>query len=215
MEINTILKFAGVITALVATLFALRKLHQWVHPIHIEPSYTIFFDNSHLGEICAKIINRSAESQYILRCSARGIYSLPYILMSHIRNPLIRPSLYPNVWYSPVVFGLMKGEPIKLEPHQPVELSCKLFDHPLNAMFTPYFFVEVELSSGRTVRSKKLQTPERWKYIGLGLTKNESNKRVKHRPLKSAGWTSLSLGRLHERYVLQTYRIDRGELHVK
>ena len=173
MEVESILKVAGVITALIATLFALRKFYKWLRPIHIEPSYTISFDNSDPNEIYAKIINRSTEPQYILRCSAKGTYSLRYILMTHIRNPLIRPSLYPNISYGGVVYDLMKGEAIKLELHQPVKLSCKIFDHPLNAMFTPYFFIEVELSSGRTVHSKKLQAPERWKHIGRDLIENK------------------------------------------
>lgn len=169
MEIESILKSTGAVTA---ALIALRKLYQWLRPVHVEPSVTLFFDNSEPDKICAKIINRSGEPQYILQCSARGTYSLRYILMTHIRNPLIRPSLYPNVWYGGAVYDLMNGEPMKLDLHQPVELSCKLSDHPLNAMFTPYFFINVELSSGRTVRSKKLQAPGRWKHIGQSSNKN-------------------------------------------
>jgi hypothetical protein len=143
-----------------------KKLYQWLRPIRIEPSTKLFFNKSGPDEIRARIINRSADPQYILRCNARGTYSLRYILMRHIRHPLIRPRLYPNIWYDGVVYNLMAGEAIKLELNQPVELSCKLFDHPLNAMFTPYFFIEVKLSSGKTVRSQKLRVPKRWKHIG-------------------------------------------------
>lgn len=174
MKVDNIFQFAVLITALIATLFGIRKLYQWLRPIRVEPSFKLFFNKSGPDEICAKIINRSAEPQYILRCSARGTYSLRYILMRHIRHPLIRLSLYPNVWYGGVVYNLMEGEAIRLELHQPIELSCKLFDHPLNAMFTPYFFIEVTLSSGKTVRSQKLQAPKRWKHIGRRLIENEN-----------------------------------------
>ncbi len=173
MGIEAILKLAGVITALIAALFAVRKLYQWLRPIHIEPSFKIFLADAGPDEIGARITNRSTETQYILQCSARGTYSLRYILMKHIHNPLLRPSLYPNVWYGGVVYRLMESESIKLELYQPVKLSCKLHEHPLNAMFTPYFFIEVKLSSGRTVRSKKMQAPERWKYIGQCINKNK------------------------------------------
>ncbi len=167
MEIVFILKFVGFITAPIGAFFALRKLHQWFCPIRIEPSFRLFLADSSPDEIGARIINRGAEPQYITRCSARGTYSLRHKLMEHIRNPMLKPSFYPIIWYGSVVYGLMDGKPpIKLELHQPLDLICKLHEHPLNAMHTPYFFIEVELSSGKHIRSNKIETPERWKYIG-------------------------------------------------
>lgn len=169
MEIEYIFKFAtyaGVITALIVAFFHVRKFYQWFRPIKIEPSFRLFYANADPDEIIARITNRSTESQYILQCSARGTYSFRHILMEHIRNPLLKPSLYPNIWYGSVIYRFMDDESIKLELHQPIELTCKLHEHPLNAMHTPYFFIEVELSSGKHIRSNKIETPGRWKYIG-------------------------------------------------
>ena len=190
MKVDNILQFAVPVTALIATLFALRKLYQWLRPIRVEPSFKLFSDKSKQDEICAKIVNRSAEPQYILSCIARGTYSLRYILMRHIRHPLARPSLYPTIWYGAIVYNLMEGEAIRLELHQPVEISCKLFDHPLNAMYTPYFLIKVKLSSGKTVRSKKLQAPKRWKHIGRKFIKNESEfVETIHKKINNSGHT--------------------------
>jgi hypothetical protein len=155
MEWETIVKLAGGITGLVAAIFALRKFYMW------------------LDSIGAEVINRSTEPQYIVECSARGTYSLWHIARRHLKRPFLRPRLYPNIWYHGAVYQLLDGEPVKLEPGQPLNLECELYEHPLNAMYTPYFVVKVKLSSGRTVRSSKLQAPGRWRYIGRNELNNE------------------------------------------
>jgi len=166
MNLELIIKIAGGITALVATVFALRKFWKWLFPVHIEPSYSLNFDGTKPDSIGAKVTNRSSEPIYIIECSARGTYSLWHILKIHLKSPFIRPNLYQNVWYNGPVYGLLDGDPVKLETGQPLYFKCEIYEHPLNAMFTPYFIVMVKLSSGRKVRSGKLQAPGRWKYIG-------------------------------------------------
>jgi len=39
MDLELIVKIAGGITAVVATVFALRKFWKWLFPVHIEPFY--------------------------------------------------------------------------------------------------------------------------------------------------------------------------------
>lgn len=166
MELELIVKIAGGITGIVATVFALRKFLKWLFPVHIEPSVTLNFDRTKPDSIGAKVTNRGSEPLYIVDCSARGTYSLWHILKIHLKKPFLRRSLYPNVWYNGAVYRLLDGNSVKIEPGQPLSFECQLYEHPLNAMFTPYFIVMVKLSSGRKVHSSKLQAPGRWRYIG-------------------------------------------------
>lgn len=167
MEANVVIQVAAGITAVVASIFAIQKLYRWMFPLYIEPVVLLWFDNGATPDsIRAKIINKSSEIHYVMRCEARGTYSLWYILKCHLKNPFVKPSLYPNIWYNGAVYSLLRGEPRKLEPFQPIELSCELHDHLLNAMFAPYFIITVVLSSGKKVRSKKMKAPGRWKNIG-------------------------------------------------
>ena len=103
------------ISVLIGAFFALRKFFKWLRPIHVEASAKGFSDNSNPDEICAKIINRSSEHQYISECNARGTYSLGYKLKRHLRNPLLRPKLYPNIWYGGVVYNLMESEAVDFQ----------------------------------------------------------------------------------------------------
>lgn len=170
-----IIAVCGAISGLAAAIYVLRKLYFWLKPVHIDPSFTLYFGSSGVDFIGATVTNQSPVTQYIVACNARGTYSLKYILSRHLRHPFIRPRLYPNVWYGGAVYPLMGKEPIKLEPQQLVDLKCELYEHPLNAMITPYFFVTVRLSSGKIISSKKLRTPGRWKMIGRNKEINLPN----------------------------------------
>jgi|GEM_PF-3252096 hypothetical protein len=166
MNLDLLLKIIGAITAFVAALFALQKFITWLFPIQIDPSYSLNCDGTKQDNIGAKVTNKSSEPLYIVDCYAQGTFSLRDILRVHMKNPLIRPSLYRNVWYNGPIYKLMGGDPVKLEPGQPSNFECQLYEHPLNAMFTPYFIVIVKLSSGSKFRSVKLPAPARWRYIG-------------------------------------------------
>jgi len=171
MQGETFLKIVGAVSGIIAALLALRKFYQWIRPIHIKLS--VRFAKPSPDEICATIINRSGEPQYIVRCEARGTYSFRHIVMAHIRRPFIPPRLYPNVWFGGMVYSLLEGKHLKIESSQPVELRHQLRNHPLSAMFTPFFVIEVELSSGRVVRSRRMHAPGHWRYLGLKSTEDE------------------------------------------
>jgi len=172
MPITTYLKYAGIlvgaVSAVVAVFFAIRKFYQWLRPVRIKPS--CFFDSSGPGTVRATIINRSSESQYIVRCVARGTYPFRHIALTHLRKPFIPPRLYPVVRFGAVFYPLLY-EHRKIEPAEPVKLKYKLVDAPLNGLLTPYFLIEVELSNGRIVRSSKMRTPKTWQFIGIPLDK--------------------------------------------
>jgi hypothetical protein len=162
---DTFLKYIGAISATLAALFAARKFYYWMLPVRIGPSLKIVYEESNKDEIGASIVNRSNESIYITECFARGTYSFKYIVMRHFKHPLMPLRLYQNVRFSAVRYKLLNGENLKLEPNQQVNLKCVLSEHPLNSMYTPYFLVEVKLSSGRIIRSRKLRAPARWNYL--------------------------------------------------
>lgn len=163
MEI--LLKYIGAISATLAALFAARKFYYWISPVKIRPSFKIVYEESNKDEIGASIVNHSSESIYITECFARGTYSFKYIIVKHLKHPLMPFRLYQNVRFSAVRYRLLAGENLKIEPNQPVNLKCILYEHPLNSMYTPYFLVEVKLSSGRIIRSRKLRAPARWNYL--------------------------------------------------
>ena len=165
-QIEQTVKIIGAIAAFVAAVFAIRKLYYWIRPIRIEPSFKLNFDNSSNDEIGASVVNRSNESEFIIRCVAKGTYSLKHILLRHLKRPLTPPRLYPNIRFGPVNYSLMKEDSIKLEPKQIANMKCEMHVHPLNAMHTPYFLIEVQLSTGRVVRSKKIVAPARWINLG-------------------------------------------------
>lgn len=166
MELELAAKIAGGITAIIASVFALRKFLKWLFPIHIEPKFRLNIDGTKQDSIGATVTNRGSEPLYIIECYARGTYSFNHILRQHIKKPFLRPSLYQNVWYGGPVYSLLHENSVKLDSGQPLYFDCQIYEHPGNAMLTPYFVVMVKLSSGRTFRSNKLQAPGRWRYIG-------------------------------------------------
>lgn len=167
MEISIIIKIAAGIAGLIGAFFAIIKFYHWLYPISVRPSFTLNFDNGKTPDsISAIVTNKSSETHYMVSCSARGTYSIWHILKRHITRPLLKPSLYPNVWHHGPVYKLMKSEPIKIEPRQQVEVFCEVYEHPLNAMYTPFFVITAQLSTDHKVRSKKIQAPGRWRFIG-------------------------------------------------
>ena len=164
LDSRAMLGLIGGITAIVTAVFAIRKLYQWLFPIRVEPSFKVVFDGSEPDEIQARIINRSRETQYLIRCEAKSTYSLYTIIKRHLCNPLTPPRLYPNIWFNIPSFGLLGSAPLKIEPFEPVELRHRLSNHPLSVFFTPMFQIEVQLSSGRVFRSKRLDVPARWRF---------------------------------------------------
>jgi hypothetical protein len=160
---QNILNLIAALSAIIAVVFAVRKLTQWILPIRVYPGIFVGIDGNFIR---ATITNRSSEPQFIISCRAMGTYPFSHIALIHIRNPFIRPRLYQNVRYGGVVYDLLEQGNIKMEALQPIELSHKLKEHPLSAVHTPYFIIEVKLSSGKIVKSNKMPVPTFWSKIG-------------------------------------------------
>jgi len=164
-DLKQILQVVGAITALVGALFAVRGFYRWLRPIRVERSVSLVFDGSAPDQICATVTNRSAEAQYIVRCDARSTYPLSAIALRHLRRPTLSPKLYNNVRFNSPSFQLLRtGETAKLDPNQRIELHHRLSSHPLASFLTPMLLVEVELSTGRVFRSRRIPVPERWRF---------------------------------------------------
>lgn len=164
--IEKIATICGVVTAVAAVIYTLRKFFFWLYPVAIEPSYTLNLDGSEPDSMSATITNRSQVTQYIRSCTVRGTFSRKYILVRHLRNPFLAPRLYQNIWYNGPVYSLMGDSPIELDSQQLVDLKYNIYEHPLNAMHAPYFLVKATLTSGKTVSSKKIDAPACWRMIG-------------------------------------------------
>jgi len=91
MDISTILKAMVGLTAFIALLFAVRKTFRLLFPIRVTPSIHFPSDTYQMGAIGADIVNKSNETQYIVRCDARGTYSLKHIILKHLENPKTNP----------------------------------------------------------------------------------------------------------------------------
>ncbi|MDX1370223.1 hypothetical protein [Pseudomonas sp.] len=152
-------------SAVAVAIFAAVQLYKLLLPIHIQPIANLSFANKDEDEIRAIITNRSTDTQYITYCSARGMHSLLHIAKTHITHPFINPRLYKNFWFTGVSFDLIDNEPVEIHKSQPIELKRHFFDHPLSALHAPFFIVEINLSSGRLIRSKKIPTPLRWRKL--------------------------------------------------
>lgn len=158
---------SGTITALATAIYALRKFYFWLRPVVVEPSCHLILDGSQPDSMGARVTNRSQTTQYLRSCVVRGTFSLKFILLRHLRNPFLSPRLYQNIWYNGAVYELMDNAPIKLEPQQLIELKLDIYEHPLNAMYTPYFIVKATLTSGREILSTKMWAPACWRLIGM------------------------------------------------
>ena len=168
MDFNIFTGVAAVVTTLAAVLFAARKLKRFFLPLRIEPTIRRVLDGSALDSIEVTVTNRSNETVHISQCVARGTYSFKEIAFKHLKHPLTKPRLYPNMWYHGAVYSLSE-EPIKLEPSQPVTLVCELYGHRLNAVYAPFLLFIVTLSSGSKFRGGKIHAPKIWREIGTRL----------------------------------------------
>ena len=145
-------------------MFAVRKAYRLFFPVRITPSIHFPSNTYQRGAIGADIVNKSNETQYIVRCAAKGTYSFKHILLKHLKNPLTHPRLYKTIWYGVMSFPLIVDEKIKLEPFEPINKKHLIANHALSFFDTPKFLIEVELSSGRKLHSNSLDVPEFWSY---------------------------------------------------
>jgi len=164
--VETILYIAGAITALIAAVFSIRKLWGWLFPIRVKPKISMRFDKSQSDEIIAIITNRSWEPVYVVKCRGRSANSIGHIIFTHLRKPLIKPSLYQTVRFGAPVFEMIGSEPVRIEPHQQIKLSHKFsFFFPIACFTNPMVQIEVILSNGRAFYSRRLYIPKRWHVL--------------------------------------------------
>lgn len=144
-------------------LIWLPKLYRWISGIKVNLSIMKSFEETQSDEIIAKVVNRSNESQYIIRCVAYSTYPASVVLFRHIKNPFLNPKQYKRIRYSSPSFDLLGNEKLKLEPFEPINLHYHFpKNHPFAKLVTPMIQVEVEISNGRIFRSSKLTVPENW-----------------------------------------------------
>jgi hypothetical protein len=165
--------FGGILGTLVASItafFTLRRFYHWLRPIRITPRIKVVLDGSGPDQILATVTNVSGEDQVLVRCIARSTYPMTTILRRHFRHPLTPRKLYPTIWYAGVSFGLMGISPIRLSASQREELHHSLYDHPFCMFLSSMVQIEVELSTGRVFRSRRLEIPEKWRLKPPGAT---------------------------------------------
>ena len=162
MELDETLKIIGTVTVIAGAIFALRKLYQWVFPIKVTPTIHWPSDDLNRGAISAQVINRSSEAIFVVRCDAIGVRSKKHIIYAFKRRPFTPTRLYRNIFYGAMRFELLNEDPQKIEPYQPKIFEHRLSSHPLSFFDTSEFKIEVQLSSGRVVRSRKMMVPKLW-----------------------------------------------------
>jgi hypothetical protein len=169
------------LAAVVVGIFTIRKAMGWLFPIRIKPSMFMSYANQGRDEIRATVINRSREPLYIVRCRGRSAQTIGHIIRSHLKRPFTKPSLYPCIWFGPVVFDMMPSESVKIEPDQPITFTHHLsFSLPIFAFTTPKLQVELMLSNGRRFRSSRMQIPDRWHVTHqINRHKNEKEPNTK------------------------------------
>jgi hypothetical protein len=129
-------------------------------------SYQVILDGSKPDSMTVAVTNRSPSSIYIRSCVVRSTYPLRHLVALHLRHPLLRPKLYPNLWYNGCVYEFVKSEPVQLESAQLKELTLAIHEHPLNTIYGPMLIAKVELTTGEVVRSKRIPSPKVWRMIG-------------------------------------------------
>lgn len=160
------LKICGAISLIGATAALLYKGYRLLFPVEAAISYTLNFDGTSPDSLSVTVTNRSTTSIYVRTCKVRCTYSWLTLFFKHLRRPFLSPRLYPNLRYNSAVYEFVDNEPIKLEPGQLVELKREIYEHPLNALYGPMLIAFVELTTGRVVRSKRMQSPTVWRLIG-------------------------------------------------
>jgi len=164
--VDTFLKICGSISVVAAALAIFYKGFRYWHPAKASISYTISALKERPDSIAVTITNKSSVTIYIQSCSVRCTYSFIELIGRHLRRPFLRPSLYPNLRYNSCVYQFVENNPIKLEPAEQITLTNEIYEHPLNALYGPMLISFVTLTTGRTIKSKRMQSPPVWRLIG-------------------------------------------------
>jgi len=152
--------FAGV-AAVISGFFAVRKFLGWLRPVTIYP--TSSYRRGEPDRLEAMLVNRSREPVYVMECRARGAYPLRKGVRAHLRHPFARPSRLKSLYFEVNTYEMLSGDAVRLEPAEPKVLQRNMmFKNPASAVPTPMLIIEVVLSSGKTVRSRRFNTPVGW-----------------------------------------------------
>lgn len=162
---DTFLKICGAITVVAAALVIVNKAYRLWLPVTASITCTLAFDGRP-DSLAVTLTNRSNAAVYIRSCKVRCTYSVFGLFVRHLRNPFLAPRLYPNLRYHDAVYELVGKEPLKLEPAQLVEVKTDIYEHPLNALSGPMLIAFARLTTGRTVCSKRVESPPVWRMIG-------------------------------------------------
>lgn len=154
--------FAGAATV-VGGIFAFRKLYGWIRPIKIHPSVMIRRKEIGADQVAAVLVNRSREPVYIVKCRARSAHPLKQALRTHMKHPFARPRMFQAIYYGPHVYELISEDKIRVEPDEPLFLTRDMvFNNPIFTVPTTMLAIEVVLSSGKKIRSKRFPIPSSW-----------------------------------------------------
>jgi len=163
MNIEVIENIGIVLSVIVSVIIAIKKIRQYINPIKIVPSTTMVFDNSGPDSISADITNISGSTIYVKNCSAREIKNKKRILREKTKAELSRFINERNAKFDCRSYGMMGSEPLKLENGESIKLNHKLnFNHPLAGFFNLEFVVEVKLTNGKIITSKRTKVPLKW-----------------------------------------------------
>ena len=160
------LKICGAISLVGATSVLLYKALRLFFPIKTSISYTLNLDGTRPDSLSVTITNLRTSPIYIRACEVRCTYPCAALLFKHLRHPFLSPRLYPNLRYNSAVYEFVGDEAVRLEPGELVELKREIYEHPLNALHGPMLIAFVELTTGRIVRSRRVQSPAVWRLIG-------------------------------------------------
>lgn len=163
---DTLLKICGGITVIAAAIAIFYKLYRYWQPVSASISYSLDLRIDEPDSIEVEITNKSTVPVYIKSCVVRCTYSFMQLTVMHLKKPLLRPSLYPNLKYNSCVYEFVDNEPIKLESSELKSLKIKIHEHPLNALYGPMLISFVTLTTGRVIGSKKIPSPPVWRMIG-------------------------------------------------
>lgn len=164
--IDDILKICGAISIVAGVIIIAYKCFRYLYPATCSISYTLSAVRENPDSIAVTITNRSNAPIYIQSCTVRCTYSAVYIAKLHMLNPFLHPRLYQNLRYNSCVYSFIKDEPVRLEPSQQTKLVKTIYEHPLNALYGPKLIAFVKLTTGRTVKSKRMPSPVAWQKIG-------------------------------------------------
>ena len=154
---------AGALGTIVAVLHWGPKVWRIYRPIVVTAGIHLRFDRSSPDEVIATIVNRSEKPQYISECLGRCTNSVAMNYRRYLSLPVTSLKMRKQVLFSGPAFKFSTNETLKIEPLQQVEIRYPL-THPLVIFLAPRLVVEVRLTTGRVVRSKSVELPERWLF---------------------------------------------------